>query len=729
MPLDTSIIRQATFQPMAFNQPSRMNELAQAAQAVGALQGLQQNALAMRQAQEQQARVSGMTDVFKRLSQQSGETPDVMLKYSDALIESGVPQYVTAGIALRQKVMQHIHDSAIEREAERLGASAGTPAAVAPAPVAAPVVAPEAAPVVRPAPAAAAIADVAPTTVAGLQRLAPNVRPPLTALTSIYGAQPAAPVAVPAAPVAANALATGPGLSDMIAGGAKGTATTQALPEPTLNMPAVVNPNAPNQLAPQAGGQMTPELADAMLAGGGQRPLIRLQPLTPQAPVAGKFSLQAANEYVKTFPALIRDLESQIPRVRTDSERATLRGQLKEAQDTLAEAQRIVRGATAPGAVAPRATPVVAPISPPAIAPVTPPQQPAAQPAPAATQTPAVLPAPAAAAAPVTRVAGPMVAGALPESDEAATIRKKITDLEAKRAVYARMQDKERRDAKIKDINDQIRELNTDLREIRRAGPEIMQLVRQRDQLAAQGRTDSATYRDLQARINRLTEEQKGTSVKIELPAQEKAFESELGQAQAKKIMADKNAAEDAVSIIETARRGRELLSGPMITGFGAEFLTSLGSALNQAGFSFAADSVANTQTYASNMAQNVAKLIKQFGAGTGLSNEDRNYAEKMAGGKISLDKPALLKILEINERAATNVINRHNKNVEGVKTNIPLRVELPPAIQPNTGTILSAPSAGQRPSGVGADWTLKQDARGNRAWVSPDGKRFVEVK
>jgi hypothetical protein len=34
-----------------------------------------------------------------------------------------------------------------------------------------------------------------------------------------------------------------------------------------------------------------------------------------------------------------------------------------------------------------------------------------------------------------------------------------------------------------------------------------------------------------------------------------------------------------------------------------------------------------------------------------------------------------------------------------------------------------------ERPTGVGKDWRLSQDAQGNRAWVSPDGTKFVEVK
>jgi len=169
----------------------------------------------------------------------------------------------------------------------------------------------------------------------------------------------------------------------------------------------------------------------------------------------------------------------------------------------------------------------------------------------------------------------------------------------------------------------------------------------------------------------------------INLPPQERAFETGLGAAQAKKVMDDKAVADDAKSIIATVAQGRQLLQSGMITGFGADYLTKFGAALNQAGINFAEDRVANTQAFAANMAQNVGRVVKQFGAGTGLSNADREYAEKMAGGNISLDRKSLERILDINERAARNVIELHNKNVSNIKTNIPLTVELPPVTAP----------------------------------------------
>lgn len=169
----------------------------------------------------------------------------------------------------------------------------------------------------------------------------------------------------------------------------------------------------------------------------------------------------------------------------------------------------------------------------------------------------------------------------------------------------------------------------------------------------------------------------------INLPAQEKAFESELGKGQAENLLKSKTAAQDAASIIETVNTGRDIMKSGMITGAGADFLVNLNQGLKTAGIDAGyADASANSQAFAANMAANVGKLIKQFGAGTGLSDEDRKFATDMAGGRISLDPKAIQKILTINEKGARNVIARHNKDVKGIKTNIPLEVELPPEIK-----------------------------------------------
>ena len=180
----------------------------------------------------------------------------------------------------------------------------------------------------------------------------------------------------------------------------------------------------------------------------------------------------------------------------------------------------------------------------------------------------------------------------------------------------------------------------------------------------------------------------------IVLPAQEKAFETELGKEQAGSIIKNRTAAQDAASIIDTVKTGRNIMESGMITGAGADFLVNLNQGLKTVGIDAGyADAAANSQAFTANMAGNVGKLIKQFGAGTGLSDADREFAKDMAGGRISLDAKAINRILDINERAARNVIARHNKDVKGIKTNIPLEVEMPPEIKaPAASNVVTNP-------------------------------------
>jgi len=192
-------------------------------------------------------------------------------------------------------------------------------------------------------------------------------------------------------------------------------------------------------------------------------------------------------------------------------------------------------------------------------------------------------------------------------------------------------------------------------------------------------------------RVDRVTSK---TEVGVKLPEQEKSFESGLGTGQSKKILEDKTAALDASAILETNQVAKNLLKSGVITGTGANFFVGLNSALQQAGLDFGyADAASNSQAYVSAMGANVGRLIKQFGAGTGLSNADREYAEKMAGGQITLTESALRKIIDINDRAANRVIDLHNRNVKDIKTNIPLTVEKPTAMQVPKSSVEQIPT------------------------------------
>lgn len=152
---------------------------------------------------------------------------------------------------------------------------------------------------------------------------------------------------------------------------------------------------------------------------------------------------------------------------------------------------------------------------------------------------------------------------------------------------------------------------------------------------------------------------------KIDVNVGDKSM-TELGKEMSKALVSERADVVGAVRSLENLKEARSILDSGMITGTGAEYLTNVGNFLaSRLGFKAAEDPVANTQAYAATMGTQVGQIIKQFGAGTGLSNEDRVYAERIVGGKITLNEQAIRKLLRINEKGFKNVIKRFNKKAD----------------------------------------------------------------
>lgn len=105
---------------------------------------------------------------------------------------------------------------------------------------------------------------------------------------------------------------------------------------------------------------------------------------------------------------------------------------------------------------------------------------------------------------------------------------------------------------------------------------------------------------------------------------------------------------------------------GGVITGGLAKTELAAKSWLNRVpGVNF--EDVAATQAYAITAGTLVGQIIKQFGAGTGLSDTDRAYAERMAAGDISIDKPALKRIVKAAQLVIEGKVKSHNRSVDQV--------------------------------------------------------------
>lgn len=166
----------------------------------------------------------------------------------------------------------------------------------------------------------------------------------------------------------------------------------------------------------------------------------------------------------------------------------------------------------------------------------------------------------------------------------------------------------------------------------------------------------------------------------------ETALARSLGTEVAKDLVTRREKANDAALSLQSSQEARKLLDSGIISGFGADWIVGFGKALQQAGFDVASDPIANTEAFVATRAQEVGRIIKLFGAGTGLSDADREFATKAAAGQITLNEASIRRILDINDKAARNVIKSFNTDAAAIDaqklTPFPLQIELPPETQ-----------------------------------------------
>lgn len=127
--------------------------------------------------------------------------------------------------------------------------------------------------------------------------------------------------------------------------------------------------------------------------------------------------------------------------------------------------------------------------------------------------------------------------------------------------------------------------------------------------------------------------------------------------------------AQSSQTEIQAISEAEKLLDQGVIAGTAGDIRLTFGRALATMGIG-SGDEVARTDAYLAATAGLVAKVIKEFGAGTGLSDADREYAAKMAAGQIQLTPQSMKNILGIRRRAANAVIERYNKGRERVISN-----------------------------------------------------------
>ena len=140
----------------------------------------------------------------------------------------------------------------------------------------------------------------------------------------------------------------------------------------------------------------------------------------------------------------------------------------------------------------------------------------------------------------------------------------------------------------------------------------------------------------------------------VNLPPAGKKFSETLGETAGKRLDDFRTKAESAVSSLQNSQQLLPLLDDPkFISGTFADARTAVAKAVGI--------DVSATESYFAGVGQQVAERITAFGAGTGLSDADRDFAKKIAAGEETLDVKSIRRIIRINNKSAQNVIDRYN--------------------------------------------------------------------
>lgn len=206
----------------------------------------------------------------------------------------------------------------------------------------------------------------------------------------------------------------------------------------------------------------------------------------------------------------------------------------------------------------------------------------------------------------------------------------------------------------------------------------------------------------------------KGTTVNINQGGG--SYVKEIGKGFAQQDLMVIEAAKKSPDQIKTAQSVIDIVNqGKAITGTGADLRASIAKGFATVGLT-SGESVAATEQLSSTLAKQTLDSIKSsgLGSGQGFTNTDREFLEKAASGKINFTPEGLLRIAELNKKAASSAynkgqeaINRINKNPEGAA--ILGGYQLPPLEQQPT----PAPTQGAQPQAGGLLKPSGQSAEG----------------
>ena len=125
--------------------------------------------------------------------------------------------------------------------------------------------------------------------------------------------------------------------------------------------------------------------------------------------------------------------------------------------------------------------------------------------------------------------------------------------------------------------------------------------------------------------------------------------------------------ADSALRLLEINKLSEEIGADGFISGLGGQAKLNVIKALEAVGLATdeASQLASNTETFFAYRGRAVAEIITAFGSGNALSDKDREYAQKIAAGVISMTTESIAKLLEIERRHSRNTILANNEAVK----------------------------------------------------------------
>lgn len=138
-------------------------------------------------------------------------------------------------------------------------------------------------------------------------------------------------------------------------------------------------------------------------------------------------------------------------------------------------------------------------------------------------------------------------------------------------------------------------------------------------------------------------------------------FATELAGERAKLLAKSYDNATGASKAIDAIENAENDVSAGIKSGASGQIALGVAKFAKSLGLD-ADPQIANTEAFRANIARETLNLVKGLGAGTGISNADREFAEKSSGGSILLDDQAIVRLMNIAKAAAGNVMLSHGR-------------------------------------------------------------------